>query len=79
MIRFYTFRGEAQPLGVRWEEGFKDAFEICSIGLPMNSGPFGDDWGGVSGEYGNGFAEGSLTGRSAYAGLVGGHSKQIVR
>lgn len=68
MEHHFTFKGEARIPGPRWEEGFKEAYEITLIGLPMSAGKYGRDWGSGGktndgGEYGNGFAEGSTSAR----------------
>jgi hypothetical protein len=63
-IQKYTFKGEARPLGPRWEEGFKDGYELTISGQKMDQGKLGNNWGWGSGQYGNGFAEGCLSGLS---------------
>lgn len=64
----FNLKGKASIPGPRWEEGFKEAYEITLIGLPMTAGKYGSKWGSGGntkdgGEYGNGFAEGSTSGR----------------
>lgn len=60
----FTFKGKAKPLGLRWMEGFREGYELAFNGKSMTDGKFGDDWGGAPEQYGNGFAEGCLSGRS---------------
>lgn len=56
----FTLKGKAKPVGPRWEEGFQDGYDSIVNNKPC---PF-EYWGSESGEYGNGYAEGTITGRS---------------
>lgn len=67
MIQKFILSGKAQPLGARWEEGFRDGYEATlkskNPSVTPNNGPFGDDWNIQGDQYGNGYAEGWISGR----------------
>jgi hypothetical protein len=68
MSKTFKFKGSAQPLGPRWKEGFNKAYDLRLEGKdPFKYVP---DWAARNGQYGNGFAEGSLSGRSKYHRLL---------
>jgi hypothetical protein len=63
------FSGKAKPLGARWMEGFDDGYKNALAGRQINEGPYGDHWSSAGlapnpQEYGNGYAEGNLSGWS---------------
>jgi len=64
-----TFKGEANPddCPPSWYVGFREGYVIGYFGAPIESGKYGSNWGsggGIDGYYGNGFAEGRLSGYS---------------
>lgn len=68
MTQNFTLSGKAKPVGPRWKEGFKDAYEATlrskNPSISPSDGPFGKDWCIQDGEYSHGYAEGWISGRS---------------
>lgn len=56
----FILKGNATPVGPRWEEGFRDGYDNIVHNKPC---PF-EWWGSESGDYGNGYAEGLISGRA---------------